>query len=509
MTPPGLVSVLLFAPVAAAAFIFFLPSRAVRAIRAVSLAAASVSLAAALWVFAAYDRAAGGYQFVDKAAWAPSLGIDYHAGVDGISAVLVLLTALCSFSGVMAAFSVRERVKEYFIFYLFLIAGCFGVLVSLNVFFMYFFYETAVIPVFPLIGAWGSGRKEYASMKLTLYLTFGAVLALLAILALYWQAGLGTFNFVVLENVLAANPLPPDFQKWAFPLIMVGFGVILTLWPFHTWSPIGYAAAPTSVSMLHAGVLKKLGAYLIIRLGITLMPYGARVWMPVVATLAAVNIVYCGLVAFTQKDLKYILGYSSCSHMGLILLGLAAMTPTALEGVVFYMFAHGVMAALGFALVGFIYEQTHTRELGDWGGLGKKVPFVATVFVMAALASSGVPGFANFIGEILILIGAWERYPIQTLCAAAGLVITAGYMLKTVRAAFQGPINPRCAEVRDAAGAGRIPYALLAGVLLFAGLLPVTLLGTISSGTDNVLKRSRATGLPVITVKIERTRHGP
>ncbi len=503
--PFGLVSWILFAPLTGALVLFFIPKENVRALRAAALASVSASLFFALAAFALYDFHRGGYQFVDKFPWIPSLGIEYHVGVDGINLILVLLTALCSFTGVFVACSVKERVKEYLIFYLFLITGCFGVLTSLNVFFMYFFYETAVIPVFPLIGVWGSGNKEYASMKLTLYLTLGAVVALLAIIAIYWKADLNTFNFVVLENVLSKSPLPAAFQIKAFPLIMVGFGVILTLWPFHTWSPLGYAAAPTSVSMLHAGVLKKLGAYMIIRLGITLLPEGARFWMPAVAWIAAINIVYCGLVAFTQKDLKYILGYSSCSHMGLILLGLACMTPIALNGTVLFMFAHGVMAALGFALVGFVYEQSHTRMLDDWGGLGKKIPFIATVFTMAAMASAGVPGFASFIGEMLILIGAWEKYPVPTIFAVLGLVITAGYMLKTVRFAFQGPLNPRMAEVQDARGIQRLPYALLAAVLVIVGFFPVLILGTASLGTETVMKHAAATPMKIIyrTEKIQ------
>jgi NADH-quinone oxidoreductase subunit M len=243
------------------------------------------------------------------------------------------------------------------------------------------------------------------------------------------------------------------------------------------------------VSMLHAGVLKKLGAYMIIRLGLGLMPDGAQVWMPVVAWIATINILYCGLVAFTQKDLKYILGYSSCSHMGYILLGLACMTPAALNGTVFFMFSHGLMAALAFALVGFIYDQTHTRNLEDWGGFGKKTPFVATLFIMTAMASSGLPGFGNFIGEMMILLGAWDKFRIQAILAVLGLVVTAGYMLKTVRATMQGPVNPRAAGLKDARGLQKIPYLLLIGGLLAVGFLPSLILPTIVTGTTPILER--------------------
>jgi NADH-quinone oxidoreductase subunit M len=240
--------------------------------------------------------------------------------------------------------------------------------------------------------------------------------------------------------------------------------------------------------MLHAGVLKKLGAYAIIRLGISLMPAGAAIWMPVVAWIAVINIVYCGFVAYAQKDLKFILGYSSCSHMGYILLGLSCLTPIGLNGTVFFMFAHGLMAALGFALVGFIYEQTHTRMIDDWGGFGKKVPFIATLFIMMAMASSGLPGFGNFIGEIMILLGSWDKYRLQTIFAVAGLVITAGYMLKTVRASMQGPLNSHGASLSDAHGVQRLPYLLLIVMLLAVGFLPSILLPTISSGTRPILE---------------------
>ncbi|MBI2095548.1 MAG: NADH-quinone oxidoreductase subunit M [Candidatus Omnitrophica bacterium] len=489
MPHPGPVSLLLLSPALGGAILLFIPKDRVEWLKKTALAAVSVSLALAVFLFCRYDRTAGGYQFIDKIDWVPSLGIAYHVGVDGINLVLLLMTAVLAFAGVWVSCGVKERLKEYLVFYLFLIVGCFGVLSALNIFFIYFFYETAVVPVFPLIGVWGSGNKEYATMKLTLYLTLGAVLALVALLALYFTTGLNTFDLTAIEAAVRENPLPLSFQRWAFPLILVGFGVILTLWPFHTWSPMGYAAAPTSVSMLHAGVLKKLGAYAIIRLGIGLMPQGAALWMPLVSWIAVINILYCGFVAYAQKDLKFILGYSSCSHMGYILLGLSCLTPVALNGTVFFMFAHGLMAALGFALVGFIYDQTHTRLLEDWGGFGKKIPFVATIFVMTAMASSGVPGFANFIGELMILLGAWDTRRWQAVGAVAGLVVTAGYMLKTVRASMQGPLSPRGASLLDAKGWQRLPYLLLIALLILVGFLPALLLPTISKGTAPILER--------------------
>ncbi len=485
----GILTLALLAPLAGAALLLAVPKGARRLLQSISLASAAIAFAAAVTAFVRYDRSAGGYQFVQKFDWIPQLGISYHVGVDGIAAVLLVLAGVCALAGVCVANRVTDRLKEFLVFYLLLIAGCFGVLSSLNIFFMYFFYECALIPIFPLIAVWGSGDKGYASMKLAVLLTVGAMLALFAILGLYWQTGLQTFDFVAIESALHANPLPAAFQTWAFPVLVLGFGLILTVWPLHTWTPIGYASAPSSVSMLHAGIVKKLGAFLIIRLAITLMPDGARLWMPWLAALAAANLVYCGLAAFAQKDMRQVLGYSSCSHLSLILLGLAALTPAGLNGAVLYMFAHGVLAALSFAVVGYLVDQTGKARLEDWGGIGRSVPFIATLFVMAALASASVPGFAPFVGEVLVLFGAWDRYPLPTIAAISGMVITAGYMLKMVRSVTQGPINAACADVRDARGLDKLPLLFLLAVLIAAGVFPNLLLAAVQSGTAAVLAR--------------------
>lgn len=491
----GAASWILLFPVLGAVTLLFVPKAQIKILKMIAMIASAGSLLAAAHVFYHYDRIAAGYQFIDKLPWLPSLGISYHVGVDGINAILLLMTSILGVAGVYVSFTIKERLKEYLVFYLFLLAGCLGTLAALDVFLMYFFYECAVLPVFPLIGVWGSGNKAYATMKLTLYLTLGALCALIAILGLYFATGLGTFDFPAIEAALRANPLPIGFQKWAFPLLMVGFGVILTLWPFHTWSPMGYAAAPTSVSMLHAGVLKKLGAYMIIRLGLSLMPAGAAHWMPVVAWIAVINILYCGLVAFTQKDLKYILGYASCSHMGYILLGLSALTPIALNGVVYFMFAHGIMAALGFALVGFVYDKTHSRMLDDWGGYGKKIPFISTLFIMTGMASAGLPGFGNFVSEMMILAGSWQTQRIPAIAGVLGLVVTAGYTLRMVRGTMQGPFNAKHAkELRDARGLEKLPYAVLLLILLAVGVMPSILLPTITSGTKPIAQTMIAPG---------------
>lgn len=485
MTPN--LSWILILPLVGLAALFLTPADKTSLIRRIAQAAITLPALLSVWVFAAYDQTAGGYQFVQKIPWVDALGISYHVGVDGINSILLILLALASFAALFVNQTVTDRVKEFYILLLITVIGTYGAFLSLDIFFFYFFHEVAAIPVFLMIAIWGTGRKEFAAMKLTLYLIAGAAVALIGLIALYLTTGLQTFDLVAIQNHLAAHPIPAGIQNWIFPLIVVGFGVTLTLWPFHTWAPIGYAEAPTSISMMHAGVLKKMGAYAILRFAIQLMPEAAHLWMPVIATLAIVNILFCGLVALTQRDLKYVLAYSSCSHMGYILLGLACFNIIGVNGVVLLMFAHGVMAALAFALVGFIADQTRTRNLDELGGLVKQMPFVGTCFMMAALASAGVPGFANFVGEIMILLAAWDQYRWLAVLAVLGIVITAVYMLKAIRLGFHGPLNSRLTHLKDAQTAvERTPFILLLIVLIAVGCLPLLILKHIGPAAKQI-----------------------
>jgi len=466
-------------------------------IRRVAVAGTAIPLVGAWFVTATYDPAVAGYQHELFVPWIRALGIGFHVGVDGISAALVLLHAVCAFTGVLISYTITERVKEYYVFYLLLITGVFGVFLSLDLFFFYFFYEMAVIPMYPLIGMWGSDvteggvvrfSKEYAAMKLTIYLTLGAVVALTGLLWLYASTGAGTFDLVALQRHLASQPLSPSLQRTIFPLLALGFGVIAPLWPFHSWSPIGHAAAPSAVSMLHAGVLMKLGSYAIIRLAMGLLPAGAQIWMPWIAGLSVMNILYGGFVAMAQKDLKLIIGYSSSSHMGYVLLGIACLTPLALDGAVLLMFAHGIMTALAFALVGHIYDQTHTRYLPELGGLAHQMPFIATCGVIAAMASSGLPGFGNFVAELLVFLGGWDAHPLPVICGVFGVVITAVYMLRFVRGVFFGPSKAAFARVSDVrTPLARAPYLMLIVVLLIVGCWPSPLLRRIDAGSRSLL----------------------
>ena len=495
-----LLPLILFAPAVGALLLTLIPENRPDLVRRVAVLVTGISLAGALHAIFHYQTAAGGFQYEVLKPWLPQLGIQFHLGADGIGVVLLLLHALCSFTGVLISYSIKQRVKEYYIFYLTLITGVFGVFMSLDLFCFYFFYEMAVIPMYPLIGIWGSdvkeeGRvkysKQYATMKLTIYLTLGAVVALVGLLALYQWTGAQTFDIPTLQAILADEPLSTAQQRWIFPLLFIGFGVIAPMWPFHSWSPMGHAAAPSAVSMLHAGVLMKLGSYAIIRIALPLLPQGAVYWLPWVASIVVMNILYGGFVALAQKDLKLIVGYSSSSHMGYVLLGIACLTPLSLTGAVMLMFAHGLMTALAFAIIGQLYDQTHTRWLPDLGGLAHQIPFIAGCGVIAAMASSGLPGFANFVSELLVFLGGWDKYPIQIVCGALGVVITSVYMLRVVRGTFFGPSKPEFeGHVHDAKTPfEKLPFIILVLALLITGCWPGPMLHLLESSTGPLVER--------------------
>ena len=475
-------------PLAAALVLVFFPENKKEIFQNVTLWVSSLCLAGSVYLFFRFPAIDPGYHYVFRIEWLPELGIQYQVGVDGIGMTLVLLLGLVSTSGAFVSLWIRERVKEYMIFYLILIASIYGVFTSLDLFFLYLFYEMSVIPMYPLVGIWGSQNKEYASMKLTVYITTGAVLALAGILTFYGASGLNTFDLIVIREALSHQGLPFPIQHWIAPFLLFGFGVIASLWPLHSWSPIGYAAAPSAVSMLHAGVLKKMGPYLMIRLVFTFLPQGAVSWFPLIALLSAINIIYAAFAAIDQKDLKFLIGFSSVSHMGYVLLGITCANPTALSGAVLLMFSHGVMAASAFALVGYLYEKTHTRMIPDLGGLAKKLPFISVCFVMTALASAGVPGFPNFVSELLIFLGAWQVYRWPVIFAVLGILFTSVYLLRAVRKVFYGPLTKTWQDLEDPRGIlGRFPFALLLGSLLLFGFWPQGLLRIIQPSVSALL----------------------
>ncbi len=499
---------LIVLPLGGAVVLMAVPGHRKEEARWIAAAFAAVTMALSFYVFAAYDQGAGGFQFERTWGWlsipGPWLlgdrGIELSLGVDGISAPMIMLTGIVMLTGVLISRSISDRPKEFFVLYFLLLSGVFGVFSSLDLFFLFFFYELSVLPMYLLIGIWGSSSdfktfirtKEYGAMKLMLYLVAGSVLVWIALLAIFSESGLGTFNIPALAGVDFSR----DFQLVFFPFLMVGFGILAGLWPFHTWSPDGHVAAPTSVSMVHAGVLMKLGAYGIIRVGLFLLPEGADEWMPVLVGLGVVNVLYGAVSALGQRDLKYVIGYSSVSHMGYVLMGIATLNPLGMSGAVLQMFSHGIMTALFFAVVGIIYDRTHTRDIGVLRGLAKRMGWTASIFVVAGLASLGLPGLSGFVAELLVFLGLFQTYPILGALGVIGAAITAVYMLRLLSTVFFGEsddehwaksLDKRFEKAPDGWRLERASSLVLAGFLLLVGLFPFPFIRVIDSGVADIL----------------------
>ena len=418
--------------------------------RAIALLVAVAGFAIAIAGFAA--GAGQGRVTIIDVPWVPMMGIRYTLAADGISRVLVLLTGLAAVAGVLFSWNINHRTNEFFAFFLALIGGVYGVFLSFDLFLLFVFYEIAIVPKYFLIAIWGSTRREYAAMKLALYSFVGSAMVLIVLLAAYAAAGSHSTGLVNLAN---AN-LPVSFQMWAFPVTFIGFGILAGLWPFHTWAPTGHVAAPTAASMLLAGVVMKLGAYGCLRVAIGLFPHGLDPWgwsfwgigswRDVFALLAVIGIIYGALVALAQTDFKFVIGYSSVSHMGFVLLGLVTLTQVGVDGAVLQMFSHGVIAGLLFAIVGrIVYERTHTRQFGELEGmyLGRRLPFAAWAFVIAGVASMGLPGFSGFVAELQVLMGAWIAKPWWTAASGVGIVIGVAYTWRALQKAFFSDRLPR------------------------------------------------------------------
>lgn len=482
---------------AGALLLAFFPKALQRSARVFALLVALGGLAIALIGFIEAGRA-GAINLAD-AAWIPALGIRYTLAADGISRVLVLLTGIASVAGILFSWNIGEkegdRANEFFAFFLALIGGVYGVFLSADLFLLFVFYEIAIVPKYFLIAIWGSTRREYGAMKLALYSFAGSAMVLIGLLAAYSLSGSHTMNL----QAMAQYQFPIHFQMWAFPLVFVGFAILAGMWPFHTWAPTGHVAAPTAASMLLAGVVMKLGAYGCLRVAMTLFPHGLdpwgfsvlglTSWRMVFALLAAIGIVYGAAVALVQNDFKFVIGYSSVSHMGLVLLGLMTLTQIGLDGAVLQMFSHGILAGLLFATVGrVVYERTHTRDLGMLSQLhlGKAMPFAAVLFVIAGMASMGLPGFSGFIAEVQVLIGAWHAFPWLAGVAGVGIVVGVAYTWRAMQRAFfsDAPVSEAAPEAHEpypaVTWAEKAGVALLVGTSLIIGLFPRVLLEVIT-----------------------------
>src|SRR5881398_2587807 len=369
-----------------------------------------------------------------KVPWVPLLGMNYHLAIDGVSLTMVLVTGISAVSTALFSWDVDHRQREFFFWLLLVVGGCYGVFLSADLFLFFAFYELVIVQKYFLIAVFGSTNKEYGAMKLTLYSFFGGIFVFIGVLIAYVTAGSLDLN------QLAQFQFAPGLQSWAFPVLFFGFAVLAGIWPLHTWAPTGHAAAPTAGSMLLAGIVMRLGSYAGLRVAMNLFPQGFQLWSKWIAVLAVIGIVYAAAVALRQSDLKFVIGYSSVSHMGFVLLGLATANVLGVSGAVLQMFSHGVIGALLFALAGVIYLRTHTRNLNDLAGmhLSRTMPFVAFAFVVASAASMGIPGFSGFAAEITILIGVWKTYPIAVWITGAGMVLVAAFTLRALVKSFFG-----------------------------------------------------------------------
>jgi NADH-quinone oxidoreductase subunit M len=500
-------------PLLAALLMVAIPRNFKFVIRSLALLATFVSMVIAVVMFFEYSfYELHHYQFEQGPGTGPAFSwLGYHVGVDGINVGLVVMGAIVSFAATCLSHRIVTREKEFYILLMLISGGILGAFVSLNLVWFYAFHELALVPTFIMIGVWGRGeRRNFAAYQITLYLSLGALLVLIGLLALYLQLPVGqrSFDIVRITEYFRLHRMGASAEHWIFPLLLFGFGTLVSLWPFHTWAPLGYGSAPTPTAMMHAGVVKKFGLYGLIRIALPLMPDEAAKWVYVLAFLCLGNIIYCGMVAMRQRNLNMLIGNSSVAHMGFAFLGIASLNVVGITGTVMIMVAHGFLAALTFALSGFLDDETKTLDMNKMGGLLRPLPFIGTVMIMAMLAGCGLPGFGNFPGEMMVLFGSWDPFSsggdngiagnahftvVSALAIWGGLVIGGVYMLRAIRDIWHG--EKQWTALTDPSGVWRkLPYVLLLVCLILLGCFPRVLSDSVSDSVRPVVLM--ATGGP-------------
>jgi NADH-quinone oxidoreductase subunit M len=509
-------TVIVLSPIVTAVVILLLPAERKENARMFALAATVLGLLLAAFVYIDYRSNlpeagtlwADTLRYVEFHEWIPSIGLNYIVGVDGMSATLVLLTAVVGVGGVLISWGIEDRPREFFAFFMLLVAGVQGVFVAVDGFLLFFFYELAVLPMYVLIVIWGWEKtREYASMKLTLYLLIGSFISFIAFLVLYFklpEQGLPlTFDLRIWAE---ANFAVPVQILWFMPLF-IGFAVLAGVWPLHNWSPDGHVAAPTAVSMIHAGVLMKLGAYASMRIGIQSLPDGTVYWMPLIIIFTLINVLYGSLIAMRQRDMKYLIGYSSVSHMGLVTMGFAAMNLNGFTGAGIQMVSHGIMTALFFAVVGMVYDRAHTRDMTELGGMMKVLPWAMVAFVVGSLVSMGMPALSGFVAEFPIFLGVWnggtmnlsetvlgmnpaDYYPIIAILASLGIIITAAYVIRAIGRVFMGNYDgQKWHDMRPLIALDKVALVGFVVILVVIGLFPSVIAPIVESGVSPVVDR--------------------
>ncbi len=459
----------------------------------VSLAGATLQFVLAFALLFAFrnERLAGNTAqmlFELQYNWFPAWNISFHLGVDGISVAMILLTAFVVIAGVLVSWNVTKMTKEFYFLLILLSLGAYGFFISLDLFILFFFLEIAVIPKYLLIGIWGSGKKEYSANKLALMLMGGSALVLVGLLGVYFSGG-NSFDLLQLSKL----DIPVRTQMICFPLLFVGFGVFTALFPFHTWVPDGHSSAPTAGSMFLAGISMKLGGYGCLRVATYIMPEGAKEYATIIIVLSVIAILYGAFATMMQKDLKYINAYSSISHCGFVLLGIGMLTKTAITGAVMQMVSHGLMTALFFAIIGMIYERTHTRQVCEMGGLLKRMPFIGTILFIVGLCSLGLPGLSGFVAEMTVFMGSWEHPDtfrrVATVLACLSIVVTAVYILRAVAQTAMGPLKDEFRNLTDATWNEKLAALILIAGIIAIGVAPFWLNDLISPGAEIIMNR--------------------
>ena len=485
-----IISTVLALPLLAALASCFFSREEGKKVRTLAAGALWIDLGLTLYMFFNYNIYTGGMQFTEKIPWITDLGVAYSVGVDGISMPLLLLANAIGLAAIYESWNTEKRTKEFFILLLILITAVMGTFVSRDIFMFLICYEGGIIPIYILVLIWGSTKrvsKEYAGLKLTLYLLIGSGFMLVGIVYIYLTAfphSMRTFDMEALMAASAMGVFSEEFQITAFLLLAMAFAPLLSMCPFHNWSPDGHAGAPPAVSMIHAGLLKKIGVYGLLRIGFMILPYGAKFWSPALAFCAMLSVVYAAYIAMVQKDLKYIIGYSSVSHMGYILLGFSALNVVSVSGAVGNMVAHGMMSALFFSQIGYIYEKTHLRSIPEICGLAHQMPKVTVGFMLAGMASVGLPGLISFVPEVTIFMGTIGVYPVFAVAAIAGIIFTALYVLRMLAKVLFGPRSERFDHYPDETGADMLPLLILGTFIVCFGIFPQLIFGLIGSGVE-------------------------
>jgi len=470
-------TIMAFLPLLGAIIILFCDGKKEESIRRIAFIFTFAAFLVSLGLLIKFNAATPDFQFQEFASWIPAMGVNYHMGIDGISMPLIILTTLLSTLCILASWNIKLRVKEYFIFFLILECGMIGVFLALDLFLFYVFWEIMLVPMYFLIGIWGGPRREYAAIKFFLYTLAGSVLMLLSIIALYFNTNPNTLSIPQLIDIAHKTPFTGTFALLTFVGFFIGFAIKVPVWPFHTWLPDAHVEAPTAVSVILAGVLLKMGSYGFLRISYPILPYAAHYFSPAIAVLALISIVYGAFVAMAQTDLKKMVAYSSVSHMGFVMLGLASMNDKGFSGAAMQMFTHGIITGALFLLVGVIYDRCHTREIDAFGGLMVKVPIYTGMLAVTSFASLGLPGLAGFIAEFLVFMGGFEAYRYITAIATIGIVITAAYFLNMMQEMLLGTFNTKWeGHISDMNGREMATVIPLIAIMFFVGIYPKPLM---------------------------------